>query len=558
MNSAKSNFLLLTILFCFIAVETLTYYHNNINNNYHLHRTRHKRCLDASIGNCYDYIIVGSGTAGSILARKLSDDPNNKVLLIEQGYWSSLNPKIQEASKWYSLLSDPLVELGYVSVPQPELKNRTITQPRGQGTGGSNSINAMIFLLGNRKDFDERWGQIDGWSWDDIAPYWDYINATFPHTQLDRNDSIMSELLQSAEEVGYKYNPNPNDLDSEQGQGGVAPRIYMAKKLSDNYAERVSSWNAYVQPILPRRNLDILVFTQVHKILFDKDLKAIGVQTYNLGKKDEAYFYSKKEVILSAGVFDTPKLLLLSGIGPCDELEKHDIKCLSDVPGVGKNFQEHTILRVWSAPLVDQNTTLPNHVLGGAWGAVAIEENGEYYHVLGVGEVNNVKAIQIFIETFHYQSRGSVTLLNNNPRSKPVIDPNYLSNSYDIDKILHSIKVAQSFLSTKILSKLTTDKRKAISPTYDTNNDKKLIEWARKNIETGLHPSSTCTMGNDFDDDDMIVVDNRLRVRNTLNLRIADASIMPTLISGNPNQITMIIGFKAADMILEDNDSYGS
>ncbi|CAF4414449.1 unnamed protein product, partial [Adineta steineri] len=171
----------------------------------------------------------------------------------------------------------------------------------------------------------------------------------------------------------------------------------------------------------------ILVFTQVIKVLFNTNLQAIGVTTYNAGKKEYVYFYSRKEVILSAGVFDTPKLLLLSGIGPCNELSKYNIECLGNVHGVGKNLQDHTFIRIWSAPLRDQETPLPMNIFG-MWGALAIEENGEYYHGLDVGEINGKKIIQIYAETFHYKSRGSITLLDKNPFSKPVIDPNFLSN----------------------------------------------------------------------------------------------------------------------------------
>jgi len=155
------------------------------------------------------------------VARKLSDDPKNRVLLIEQGYWSSLNPNIQEASKWRLLLSDPLIELGYVSVPQTGFKNHTIAQPRAKVTGGCNSHNAMVFIIGNRKDFDERWGPIDGWTWNHLSHYWDYITNTFTHTQVNTSDPMISDFIKSAEELGYKINPNPNNLNSIQGQGGV-------------------------------------------------------------------------------------------------------------------------------------------------------------------------------------------------------------------------------------------------------------------------------------------------------------------------------------------------
>ncbi|UJR18652.1 hypothetical protein I4U23_005560 [Adineta vaga] len=505
------------------------------------------------MNNCYDYIIIGAGTAGSILARKLSDNPQNKVLLIEEGYWLSLNPQVQNASQWYSIRFDPLIERGYVSTLQAGFGYRSIPIPRAKGTGGTNSMNGMVFIIGNRKDFDERWGPINGWSWNDLSSYWKSIQKTISPSPLDPKHPLIQKLIKSATENGYKYNRNPNDLDSKQGQGGVSTRIHMAKKISDNYAERMSSWNAYIQPILPRKNLDILVFTQVTKILFDKSLRSIGVTTYNIGKKEYIYFYSRKEIILSAGVFDTPKLLLLSGIGPCNELIKHNIKCLADVPGVGKNLQDHTFLELHSTPLRNQNISLPKNIFG-TWGVIAIEENGEYYHGLQIGEINGIYKIQIFVETFHYTSRGSITLFDKNPFSKPIINPNFLSNSYDINKTLHSVQVARKFLLSKSISELIEKFNKFNIPSFHINDEKKLLQWIKENIKSDAHPSSTCSMGNNFQDNHMIVVNPRLKVRHTKQLRIADGSIIPYLISGNPNQITMIIGMKAAEMILEDNN----
>ena len=553
MKSVIIALFIIILLFSIVHVESSRWIRSNDNENHsNGHNKKVENCKSKSDINCYDYIIVGAGTAGSIVARKLSDDPKNKVLLIEQGYWLSLNPNVQEAAKWFSLLSDPLIELGYVSVPQAGLRNRTLEQWRAKGTGGCNSHNAMAFIIGNRKDYDKRWGPIDGWTWKDLSPYWNYIKNTFTHTQLDADDPMMSTLLKSAQQLGYQYNPDPTNLDSIQGQSGVAPRIYMSRKISDNYAQRVTSWNTYLEPILPRENLDILVFTHVNKILFDSNLKAIGVETYNVGDKQIASYYSRKEVILSGGVFDTPKLLLLSGIGPCQELMKLNITCLSNVPGVGKNLQDHTFTAIWSPPLLDQNIPLPNPVLGG-WGAVAIEANGEYYHVLTIEEFNGIKAIRIYVETFLYKCRGSVTLLDKNPFSNPVINPNYICNADDEQKLLQAIKVGQSFYSTKTIRNLTAKFMNENFPGYNITNDQDLLNWAKENTGTDLHPSGTCKMGNDFQHDNMVVVDKRLRLRNIKNLRVADASILPELISGNLNQITMIIGFKAADMILEDN-----
>lgn len=545
-------FVWLLKIFMVIAISTEHRRKRSTEKGINWHINNHRICERDMGSNCYDYIIIGAGTAGSILARKLSDDPENRVLLIEQGYWSSLNPHIQDASKWYSLLTDPLTDSGYYSVPQAALNNRSIPQPRAKVTGGCNNHNAMAYIIGNRKDFDERWGPVDGWKWSDLSPYWNFINRTYPHTQIDPKDPLMMQLLKSGEELGYKYNSDPNNLDSPQGQGGIAPRIYTSKKLSENYAQRVSTWNEYVEPIIPRRNLDILVFTHTNKILFDRNLRAIGIETFNLGSKEYDYFYGRKEVIISAGVFGSPKLLLLSGIGPCDELEKLNITCLSNVPGVGKNLQDHTFIHLWSPPLLNQNIALPKPVLGG-WGAVAIEENGEYYHVLTFDEINGKKAIRIFVETFHYQSRGTVTLKDNNPLSAPLIDPKYLSTEFDEKKTLTAIKVGRAFLKTRTLSTLTAEEDQGVWPANAKVSDAELLNWIKTHSSTDYHVSSTCKMGNDLKDDPMAVVDRRLRVRNVKGLRVADASIMPVMISGNPNQITMIIGFKAVDMINDDN-----
>lgn len=232
----------MVIALLLISVETIDLGINDAEELYsRVHHQNYRLCQRQMGELCYDYIVVGAVTAGSILARRLSDDPRNQVLLIEQGYWSSLNPNIDDASKWVSLLSDLLIEIGYVSVPQIALNNRTIPQPRAKATGGYNSHIGMVFIVGNRKDFDERWGSIDGWTWDDLSPYWDYINSTMVHTQLDPNDPTMAIILKSAEELGFAYNPNPNDLDSTQGQSGVSPRTFASKKLSENYAQRVSS-----------------------------------------------------------------------------------------------------------------------------------------------------------------------------------------------------------------------------------------------------------------------------------------------------------------------------
>eukprot|EP01061_Rhynchopus_euleeides_P035232 TRINITY_DN59353_c0_g1_i1.p1 TRINITY_DN59353_c0_g1~~TRINITY_DN59353_c0_g1_i1.p1 ORF type:complete len:543 (+),score=194.82 TRINITY_DN59353_c0_g1_i1:59-1687(+) len=509
-----------------------------------------------AVGVEYDYVIVGAGPAGTILAAELSKDARNRVLLIEEGGFSSFHPDIDEAAKWFGLTTDPLIEKGYKTVPQKHMDNRVISLPRARTTGGCGSHNGMVYILGNEKDFNERWN-VTGWKWDDLKQYWDHIESTYKTGMLDASDFYMAQFIAAAEYYNYSSTNDPNDFELNRGKNFVHARKFGSEKISDTYVKRESAWTAYMEPILDgsRKNLDVIVNTRVNKVLFRGQL-AIGVETFNRGTRRVQDFHAKKEVILAAGAYDTPKLLQLSGVGDCDMLmAEHGIACTSNVPGVGQNLQDHTFNTLWSPPLKDQAQELPSQVFG-MYGAIAHEASGEYYHGFTVD--NNwvdfsQKCIGVLVEPFHYKSRGTVKLADTNPASAPVIDHNYLGTPEDEAKFVATIKKGRELMYAPNLRPLFEDETQEVSPGWSVQSDADILAWGRARATSDFHPASGCKMANDFTEDPMAVVDKDLRVKGTQNLRVVDGSIMPHLISGNPNQVTMIIGFKGADIIQSQN-----
>jgi len=293
------------------------------------------------------------------------------------------------------------------------------------------------------------------------------------------------------------------------------------------------------------------VYSRANKILF-KDKRAIGVEIQDVVTGKKTNILAKKEVILSAGAFDSPKLLLLSGIGSKDYLESFGIPVVSDVPGVGKNLQDHSFLVVSSAPLKNQSA-VPDPVFGD-WGVLVTNDDGQRYWGLSLGPNfvdSSSNVFSVFCETFHYQSRGNVTIRSTNRTDSPVINPNYLHVESDLDKTLQTVQQGLEFLRDPSMREFLGDPIDEVSPGASIDTPEELKEWIKNTLSTDFHPAGTCKMG-DFAKDPDAVVDNRLRVRGVENLRVVDASIMPELVSGNPNQATVIIGLKAADMILED------
>eukprot|EP01084_Bolivina_argentea_P315655 546913_1 len=516
-------------------------------------------------GSDYDYIIVGAGVSGSALAAELS--VNNQVLLIEQGGWSSQYPDIiDNANNWFHVITNPQIERGYRSTPQKYLHNRHIPLFRAKITGGSGSENGMSWNLGNKNDFNHKWN-INGWRWNDLSSYWHKIQNKFNKSTI-KQDMFTQKIINAMTlEHGYKFNPDHNDLD-KNGQKGVSLQQYSATKISETYASRQSSWTQCIEPIINRHNLDIITYHRVNKILFNSTT-AIGVEVTNIVTNKKYNFYGTQEIILSAGSFDSPKILLLSGVGDCNYLKSKSIKCVSNVIGVGQSLQDHANLFLESPPIkkeIINNITLPPLLFGSDGRVIIFDVDNEFEFVFlldkfefidGIYVYNTPKNelnLQLFCQLLHPRSRGTVKLIDNNPASNPLIDINFLSDKYDEKYVVDLIKKGRQLLYSNGLSDLYENINDEIMPGINVQSDDEILEWSRSVMLTTYHPVGTCKMGNSFDDE-MVVVDNRLRVKGINNLRVVDVSIMPQIVSAHTNAAAVLIGFRAADIILQDNSN---
>ena len=526
----------------------------------------------------YDFIIVGSGTAGSVVAAELARNlPDKQVLLIEEGYFSVANPNIDDVSEYNELVSDFSIEKGYVTTPQPQLNNRAIPYLRARVTGGCNSHNGQIWILANEFDFSEKWGDIPGWTLDDIVPVWDevqsvaYWGANF--NEIPSTDEPMTQrFIAAGESVGFKFNPNYNNIDpllngTQEGVSGglfeseiIGPTIDANTGDVSYYVKRHSSWTDYVETLLKsndyNNNLKILTMTRVDKLVFSNDNKrVIGVETYNRGNFERITYYANNEVILSAGAVDTPKLMLLSGIGDCSMLEGYSIQCKVDLPGVGQNLRDHTFVP-YLATFVTNNDDIQFRIDLDFifWGAATITEKGEiltYYVIVEISDGVYGLGVNIFLD--HIYSTGNVTLADNNVESDPIINPNYLYDRRDIEALIPPFETVREFVFNDVFDGVfDIDETHEVSPGFSVQSDEDIEEFIRATATTGAHPVGTCKMGKNDDDDDMIVVTPELKVRNVENLRVIDASIMPDIVSANTNAMTMVIGLNGAKMIVNE------
>eukprot|EP01084_Bolivina_argentea_P113576 202384_1 len=365
------------LTFCFLTFITLCILKSN---------TVHSNVIQSAN---YDYIIVGAGTSGSVVASELSKDPTNNVLLIEEGGWSKAwGDIIEDASNYFKVLNNPQIERGYLSTPQKHVNYRELPLYRAKATGGCGAHYGMVWTLGNKKDFDIRWN-INGWKWSDLSKHWDHIQSTFEINTINY-DQFTDRFFKAAQENGYEFNPDYNDLNNNNGQYGASQFQYAAAlkyKNGEMYASRQNSWTQYIEPIISERyNLDIIVYNRVNKILFEKTT-AIGVDTTNVITNKTYQFYANKEVILSAGTFDTPKILLLSGIGDCRKYQLEN--CVVDLERVGQSLQEHIHFMVESPPLKKDhllvtNVTLPPFIYATDFRVIMYDSDDEFEFIFVV------------------------------------------------------------------------------------------------------------------------------------------------------------------------------
>jgi choline dehydrogenase len=531
----------------------------------------------------YDYIIVGGGSAGCVLANRLSENTENSVCLLEAGQRDNKLHIHVPVGVLYSVMYDKKNNWYYNSEPEPELNNREVYCPRGKVLGGSSSINAMVYTKGSDSEYDH-WESLGnkGWGSKDFVP----IIKKLVHQERGENkyhsqggllnvaderqiNSLNKVMINAAVECGYSRNDDFN---------GQKPDGVGYFQVTQKNGQRHSAAKAFLTPILNRPNLTVITSAFANKVLL-KDKKAVGIE-YRVGKKIRKIFASK-EIILSGGAINTPKLLLLSGIGPKEELIEHNIECQHDLPGVGKNLQDHL-----DVIIVDENSTktayaatitgffrdvipgLFNYIFkrkgffttNGAesGGFIKSEPNKErcdvQLHFSPIYLQNHgreLKYLYTYAHSLHVcnlypKSRGHVKLASSNPETQPSILFNYLKEPEDMDVMVNAFKRGREILNAPAFSAY---RKKELVPGNQVQSDDEIKKFIREKAETIYHPVGTCKMGND----EMAVVDDQLKVHGIDNLRIADASIMPTLIGCNTSVPTMAIGYKASDMILAHN-----
>ncbi len=527
----------------------------------------------------YDYIIVGAGSAGCVLANRLTANGRYRVLLIEAGPTDS-NRWIHVPLGYGKLFATASVNWMYQSEPEPELNGRRVFTPRGKVLGGSSSINGLVHIRGQREDFD-RWAALGnaGWSYADLLPYfrrsehqpfgdpgYHGVGGPLSVGVLDRHP-LCDAYIDGAAELGMARN---DDFNGER-QEGVGYYHTTSRR-----GRRQSSAVAYLRPALGRTNLHVRTDALVTRIRFD-GTRAASVEFSVAGRVERAHAH--REVLLCAGSFNSPQLLQRSGVGPRDLLQRHGIGLVHDAPGVGEGLQDHFYVRtVWKCA---QPLTV-NDAMRSVAGRVGM---GLRYALLRRGPLT-VSAgyagafvrtrpdvprpdVQLYFINFSTdkmgtrlhpfsgftasmsplrpESRGHVRIRSPNPADPPVIQYNYLSTENDRRTAIEGLKLVRRIMGTVAMKPYVLDEH---APGARANTDAEWLEYAREVGGTVYHPTSTCRMGQD----ETAVVDERLRVRGVGALRVVDASIMPDVVSGNTNAATIMIAEKAADMILADAD----
>jgi len=530
----------------------------------------------------YDFIIVGAGSAGCVLANRLTESGKHRVLLLEAGP-SNRNPWLHIPLGYGKLFTNTRYNWCYTTEPQPECYGRNVIAPRGKTLGGSSSINGLIYIRGQAEDFDH-WRQLGnaGWSFEDVLPYFrksednergadELHGAGGPLGVSDIRDHhpLAAAFIEAAVQCGYPRNDDFNGA-AQEGAG------YYQNTMRNGV--RSSTAAAYLKPARSRANLHVVSEALATRLLFDGK-RATGIE-YTVGN-DKRIAHANVEVLAAGGTFNSPQLLQLSGLGPAELLRSHGIPVVADLPGVGASLNDHYVIRITLR--AHEPITLNDASRGWVQGAKAVMEYAllrrGYFAMPAIaagcfaralpsaatpdvqcsialysardigGTLDPFPGFMLTVCQLRPESRGHVRIKSADPRQSPAIHPNYLATAKDRDTMVAGLKALRNIAKAPALARHIAEE---FDPGPQCASDDDILDFIRRRGSTVFHPVSTCRMGQD----DKAVVDERLKVRGFDRLRVIDASIMPSVVSGNTNAATIMIAEKGADMILEDLKAY--
>jgi choline dehydrogenase len=531
----------------------------------------------------FDYIVVGAGSAGAVLAARLSEDPHTRVLLLEAGpkdnsFWIHL-PIGYGKTMWSTKYN-----WCFHTAPDPHMNGRRIYWPRGKTLGGSSSINGLIYIRGQHEDYDA-WAAAGnhGWSAKDVLPYFvksesNQRGASAYHggegplrvSDIGLKDPLIEAFISGAQELGV---PRTDDFNGAQQFGAGYYQLTTWKGW------RWSTAKGYLKPARGRKNLVVETESHATQIIMD-GTRAVGVRYRKGGERgQECEVLAAREVLLSAGAIMSPQLLQLSGIGPADLLKKHGVPVVVDLPGVGENLQDHLQIRL----TYESNQPTTNDALNSFFGqaklgwqwltkrsgplAVGINQGGCFmralanesatpdiqFHVatlsadMAGGKVHRFSGFTLSVCQLRPESRGHIRIRSTNPFEPPEMQPNYLSTDLDRRTAVAAVRSARAITASQAMAPRVI---REVKPGPSAQTDEDILAFCREAGATIFHPSGTCAMG--LDPQAGAVLDNRLRVHGVSGLRVIDCSAMPTLVSGNTNAPVVMMAEKAVEMILED------